>query len=87
MPYDEAYLELQKSIVARATHLEARCDALAIAFVALAKRSGLPIEEAVARLAKLEAQCLQERMQQIEDIDPGIAADIDHLRKLPDLDF
>jgi len=88
MKIEDVVLDLQKSIVATAgnsVRLEARCDALEFALRVLTKRSGFDEAKVGKLIRDVTATCYQNRLEQVEDMNPSLAASIDNRPPLPDI--
>jgi hypothetical protein len=64
--------------------IEARLDALTGLCTGLAMKQGWTFQQVHQSLKQAEDQRLQEKLEQIEQIDPGFAAEIDQRPNLPD---
>lgn len=78
-------LKAIETLSAKCIQLEARCAALDAALCVVAMKQGIPKEKIGAAIDKLTEHCHQKRLEQIEDIDPGIAAALDCRSQAPDL--
>ena len=82
---DSQTAELLRALGAKSVRLEAKCHALSLCLISLAKHQGIPPERMLAMIEKQIAQSHQALLEKIEDTDPKSAATLDRRLSLDDL--
>ena len=75
-----------QSILGRTLMAEARCDALQATVALLATKQGLDSDRVMAAIDQAAKGAFQKRLEEVEKIDPALAAELDPRPERIDMD-
>jgi hypothetical protein len=77
--------EALEALAAEHLRTQARCDALEAVLTALAvEAGGMSLQQALDLLKTYYEKAYQRRLEFVEDIDPGLAGDLDNRPPMPE---